>query len=872
MYDFSQKPPQDILRDLGMTDAGLDDALEEHYREKYGDNHLTGEKSSAVSHSLRRAFLNPFVIVLLLLAIIAFFTDVVYASNSSRNITTVAIIVVMLLVSGIVRFAQEMRSRKITDSLVQLVDTTVQVKHAGEWQERPSDRLVVGDIVRLEAGDRVPADIRVTKASDFFVTQSVITGESGIIEKTADVLRVPPKRIPDYTNSVFLGSTVTGGSGEGIVLAVGADTVYGGIAPENSGVKDGFDRGENSIALVLIKYMVILAPIIFIACGITKGNWIDSLLFAISVAVGIAPELLPMVITACLARGSSQMGKKMTIVKNINAMQGFGSMDILCVDKTGTLTGDVVKLEYYMDVLGNESQTALDCAYLNSYYHTGVSNHLDAAVLGARESSGMEEHFSSLTQAHEKLDELPFDYNRKFASVLLRGAEGNFLIVKGAVDEVAARCTRIAYQGEFTDIEPDGGQSVMAVVGDMLSDGMKVLAVAGKRLDKDAIQMDDEHEMTLLGYLAFFDAPKQSAAEAIKKLGELHLGVKILTGDREDVAASVCRRLGIAADNVMTGAEFDELSDNDFQIRAEQGEIFADLSPRQKADIVTTLRENGHVVGFLGDGMNDLPAIVGADVGISVDTATDAVRDSADVVLLKKDLNVLGDGVLEGRRAFANMTKYIKITASSNFGTVCAIAVASIFLPFFPITAVQFLLLTLLYDILCLALPWDKVDPEMSEWPMEWSGRTLGRFMLSFGPISTVFDILTFVFMYFVLCPIACGGGYHALGADMQAQFMALFQTGWFLESIWTQVLILHLLRTRRFPFVDSVASTPVVLVTVFGTVLFTVLAMTGVGRLLGMTALPAVYFLFLVVTVILYLLVVTIVKRIYLNHYGDLL
>ncbi len=829
-------------------------------------------RKDTIRYRLRRAFVNPFSIVLLCLAVISLFTDVIFAEPDSRNYTSVIIILCMLLVSGIVRFVQEMRTKRITDSLLGLVDTTVQVFRDGSWREVDAGELKVGDRVRVEAGDRVPADIRLSGAEDLFVSQSVITGESGIVEKTAEPVSREDIAPSERGDTLLLGSTVIGGCGEGEVFAVGPDTVYGAIAPAEPDRKRGYDLGETSIAWVLIRFMVVLVPIVFVACGLTKGNWLEAVIFALSVAVGLTPELLPMVISACLARGSYLMGKKQTVVKSINAMQGFGSMDILCTDKTGTLTGDQVQLEYYTDVFGDMSRHTLDCAYLNSYYHTGVANHLDSAILMA---AGMPEEGDRLRETasrYRKLDEMPFDYARMFAGVLLERDDERIVLVKGSVDYVLERCRFFYHRGERLEIQPEDRESVGAVAQDMLRDGMKVLAVAGRRIESDVLREDEEREMTLLGYVSFFDAPKRDAAGAIEKLKDLHIGVKVLTGDHADVAVSVCRRIGIETSRVITGVEFDALSRNDRPIAIERCSVFAELTPKQKEQIVDILQENGHTVGFLGDGMNDLPAVAHADVGISVDTATDAVKDGADVILLKKDLDVLSDGVVEGRKAFANMSKYIKITASSNFGNICAVVIASVLLPFLPMASIQLLLLNLLYDILCLVLPWDNVDGELIENPMEWSGRRLGRFMVYFGLISTVFDVVTFVFLYFFLCPMVCGGDFHALGAQGQALFISLFQTGWFLESMWTQVLILHLLRTKQLPFVQSRPSRSMVLVTIFGIALFTILTVTPPGGWFGMTMLPAGYYAFLVVVVILYLLSVTLMKRWYIKRHQELI
>ncbi len=873
IVEYACAGPQALRRDFQITNEGYDPWQVEDSRRRWGANVMAGRRADTVLYRLRRAFVTPFSMILLALAGISFVTDVLLASNFSRNLTTVFIVLGMLLVSGAVRFGQELRARRVADHLTGMIATRVRVLRDGRWQELPSTELVVGDRVRLAAGDRVPADLRLIEARDLFVSQSVITGESGVQEKQAGTLRQNEvKNVTDCANIALMGSTVTGGFGEGIVLAVGENTVYGGFSGVGAGRKDGFDRGANSIARVLIRFMAVLIPVVFAAGGLTKGNWLSAFLFALSVAVGLTPELLPMVVNACLARGCAVMGKKQTVVKNINAMQGFGSMDLLCVDKTGTLTGDVVALEYYMDVLGNESARVLELAYLNSLYHTGVQNHLDEAILRCRQMPGQKERFEGLARRHPQLDELPFDYEQRLAGVLVEGEE-NLLIVKGSLDEVCRRCSHVEYKGQRLPMGPDAAASVHAVADEMLEDGMKVLAVACKPMKGRTARPEDMQELTLLGYLAFFDAPKKTAAAAVARLRELHVGVRVLTGDQKSVAVSVCRRLGIDTDRVLTGPELEALSENDAPTRIERTAVFAELSPRQKARVVAVLRANGHTVGFLGDGMNDLPAILESDVGISVDTAAQAVKEGADVILLKKDLNVLGEGIWEGRRAFCNLSKYIRITASSNFGNIVSIVIASVLLPFFPMTAVQLLLLNLLYDLLCLALPWDHVDPEACARPLEWSGRTLGRFMRFFGPLSSIFDLLTFAWLFFVLCPAVCGGGFFQLAEEAQRlRFIALFQTGWFLESMWTQVLILHLLRTAKAPLLQSRPSRPVMLVTGLGIVLFTGLTFTPLGRLIGLTALPPVYFAFLAAMVALYLLLVSLAKGRYVKKYRELI
>ena len=872
MY-YAQQEKEVLYCDLNIKDTGYTERQAEKSREKYGSNLISGRASDTIFYRLRRAFINPFTTVLLALAVVSFITDMLQVESFSRNVTASPIIFCMLVVSGMIRFIQEMKSKKVADHLVSLLHSTVTVLREGKWTELSSSELTVGDQVRIFAGDRIPADIRLTKTADLFLSQSVITGESAVLEKTSGKISIQDScTYSDYKNIAWMGSAVMGGSGEGIVLAVGPDTVYGGFSGMISQRKNKFDQGAASIARVLLRFMGVLIPIVFVACGLTKGNWAAAFLFAMSVAVGLTPEMLPMVINACLAKGSASMGKKQTVVKNINAMQGFGSMDVLCVDKTGTLTGDIILLEYYLDILGNESERVLELSYLNSLYHTGVRNHLDTAVLKYREMPGLGEQLGRAAEQKAKLDEIPFDYERKIASILVGGEENNLLIVKGSIEEVCRRCRYVEYKGEKREKKPENSSDVHAVVDEILEDGMKVLAVAYKPVKKNNLTKEDETDLILIGYLAFFDAPKKTAADAIGKLKALQVGIRVLTGDQKSVAASVCHRLGIDTSQILTGAELDAMSEEKQIMQIENTMVFAELSPKQKAEIVETLQANGHTVGYLGDGMNDLPAMVESDVGISVDTAAEAVKEGADVILLKKDLNVLEEGILEGRKAFSNMTKYIRITASSNFGNIFSIVITSVVLPFLPITSVQLLLLNLLYDTLCLVLPWDHVDQDACSRPLEWSGRTLGRFMKFFGPVSSFFDVITFLFLYFIFCPALCGGEFAQLTETAaQTQFIMLFQTGWFLESMWTQVLILHLLRTRRIPMLQSRPSGPVMFVTTVGILFFTVLTFTPLGKIIGMMAMPVSYFGFLVGVVILYLFVVTVAKGIYVRKYKEL-
>lgn len=867
VIQYGKEPVSAVLADFHTCPDGYTEAEVTAQREQYGANRTLayGVRNSFL-YRLGRAFLNPFTLTLGVLAVVSYMADEILSGTVGRTGTMAVVLAVMLAISGIIRFVQEMRAKRIVDHLANLIATTATVRRDGVWKEIPITEVVVGDTVRFHAGNTIPADLRLTESQALFVSEAALTGESAAVSKRSESCRLA-------ASIALQGSVVVGGWGQGIVLAVGRDTAYGELAAVPHEKYRGFDRGARAIAWVFVRFMAVLVPIVFIACGLTQGNWLVSFLFALSVAIGLIPELLPLVSMACLAKGSMTMERHETIVRSVNAMQALGSLDVLCIDKTGTLTGDTVQLEYYLDIFGNESEQVLTYAYLNSLYHSGMANHLDQAILKYKQLPGKETYFAALPTKFPKLGEIPFDYERKCVSVLVAGETEDLLLVKGNIEALCQRCTSADYRGQIVPFQPTDMTNVHAVVDDMLDDGMKGLAVAYKRVPKGmACTTDLEQGLTLIGYLAFFDAPKHSAASAIAKLQELHVPVKVLTGDQEAVAISICRRLGLDT-TAMTGADIERLSPEALASRVEKTTIFAELAPPQKARLVQVLQDAGHTVGFLGDGMNDLPAMLTADVGISVHNAVEAVQQVAGVILLQKDLNVLAKGILEGRKAFCNMTKYIKATASSNFGNIFSIVIASVLLLFLPMASIQLLLLNLLYDGLCLVLPWDTVDAEVYAKPRPWTGRYLGRFMRFFGPISSVFDLLTFVFLYFVLCPAQAGASFEALlPGTQQEYFISLFQTGWFLESLWTQILILHFLRTPRIPFLQSRPAIPVLVVTLCGIAAFTILTFTSVGTALGLTMLPTYYFIFLIAIVIAYMVTISLAKRYYMQTYGPLL
>ena len=857
--------------------GGITKAEAERRRELYGENVLPSRKKKGAAARLLEAFVNPFTLILLALAAVSVVTDIVLAAEGEENYITVIVIAVMVAVSGILRFVQESRSGAAAEKLSAMITTTTCVSRKGEGKkEIPVSELAVGDEVHLSAGDMIPADLRIVAAKDLFVAQSALTGESAPEEKKAE-----PCEAGSLTNCgclAFMGTNVVSGSGVGVVAATGEDTLFGQTAKTLSAgktEKTAFEKGVNSVSHILIGFMLAMVPVVFLVNGFTKGEWLGAALFAVSIAVGLTPEMLPMIVTACLAKGSVALSKRKVVVKDINSIQNLGAMDILCTDKTGTLTQDKVVLEMHLNVEGEEDARVLCRAFLNSNYQTGLKNLMDVAVIERthelRASGEIAEE--DLTK-YQKTDEIPFDFERRRMSVAVTNGKGKtLLITKGAVEEMLAVSAFAEVGGEVRPLTGELKRGVLARASALNEQGMRVLAIAQKRLAEGAeVSAADEAEMVLIGYLAFLDPPKETTADAVARLHELGVSVKILTGDNEKVTACICRKVGLAGEHILLGSDLENLNDEQLAAAAEKASVFAKLSPAQKERVVRVLREAGHTVGFMGDGINDAPAMRAADVGISVDTAVDIAKESAGVILLEKDLTVVADGVVEGRKTYANMMKYIKITASSNFGNMLSVLIASAFLPFLPMLSVQIILLNLVYDVSCTSLPWDNVEEESLSRPAVWESRSILRFMFCFGPVSSLFDILTYILLYFVLCPAAVGAPFAASDAAAQAQFAALFQTGWFVESIFTQSLVLHMLRGKRFPSARSHASLPVCLFTFGGIALLVAIPYTPVGAAFGLIPLPAMYFAFLAAIVVGYVALTTLAKRLYVRKFGSLL
>lgn len=888
-------PTQETLGYLNTTLCGLEPGKVEENRSEYGSNKVTREKKKTLPQRLAGAFINPFTAILFCLALVSSFTDMIFPHFSlfgcvpkDFDCLTVVIILTMVFLSGTLRFVQESRSGNAAEKLLAMITTTCTVTRKGqEMAEIPLDEVVVGDIVHLSAGDMLPADVRILDAKDLFVSQASLTGESEPIEKIP-MVNETRDAITDYTNIAFMGSNVLSGSASAVVVTVGDHTLFGSMASEvaHEAVETSFSKGVNAVSWVLIRFMLVMVPLVFVANGITKGDWLSAFLFGISIAVGLTPEMLPMIVTTCLAKGAVSMSKKQTIVKNLNSIQNFGAIDILCTDKTGTLTQDKVVLEYHLNVNGEDDLRVLRHAYLNSYFQTGYKNLMDVAIIQKTEEEEADDpQLVDLSEHYVKVDEIPFDFARRRLTTVVQNRDGKTQIVtKGAVEEMLSICSFAECDGKVRPMTKELKSRILATVDDLNEKGFRVLAIAQKSNPSPAgaFGVTDECDMVLMGYLAFLDPPKESTADAIKALKAHGVTTKILTGDNDKVTRTICKQVGLKVRNMLLGSDLENMSDQELAKAAETTDVFAKLTPDQKARVVSVFRENGHTVGFMGDGINDASAMKSADIGISVDTAVDVAKESADIVLLEKDLMVLEEGIIEGRKTYANMIKYIKMTASSNFGNMFSVLAASALLPFLPMESLQLIFLNLIYDLSCTAIPWDNVDEEFISVPRKWDASSVGSFMMWIGPTSSVFDWMTYIFMYFVFCPLFVSKGVlyndlasHFAGADlvrMQTAYVAMFQTGWFIESMWSQTLVIHMIRTPKLPFIQSHASAPLTLMTFTGIGVLTIIPFTTFGRMLGFVALPTAYFAYLIPCILLYMVLATSLKKAYVRHYGELL
>ena len=857
------QPAKSVYSYLQTTRLGLTRAEVEDRRLTYGKNEVVHEQKKNPFIVFIKTFINPFIGVLTGLAIISLIIDVLMAEPGEQEWTGVVIIAVMVVCSAILRFWQEWRANEATDSLMKMVKNTCLVKRAGSGEEELDiTELVPGDIVFLAAGDMIPADMRIIESKDLFISQASLTGESEPIEKFPEVKEKQYRKgsIVELDNICYMGSTVISGAAKGIVFETGNRTFLGTIARNLTGHRatTAFDRGISKVSLLLIRFMLVMVPFVFFINGFTKGDWFEAFIFAISVAVGLTPEMLPMIVTANLSKGALSMSKKKTIVKNLNAIQNFGAMNILCTDKTGTLTCDKIVLEKYINADGSndESKRILRHAYFNSYFQTGLKNLMDKAIL----SHVKELKLEHLKDAYTKVDEIPFDFIRRRMSVVIEDKQGKRqIITKGAVEEMLSICSHTEFNGEVQALADELKVKAQKISEEMNRKGMRVLAVAQKSYIEKAgnFSVGDEKEMVLIGFLAFLDPPKPSAAEAIKQLHEYGVEVKILSGDNDIVVKAIGRQVGIDTSYSLTGPDIENMDEAILKEQVKTTTCFSKLTPLQKTQIISILQEQDNTVGFLGDGINDAAALRQSDIGISVDSAVDIAKESADIILLEKDLMVLEDGVLEGRKTFGNINKYIKMTASSNFGNMFSVMFASAFLPFLPMMPIHLLIQNLLYDISQTTIPFDRMDPEFLRKPRRWDASDLKRFMIYIGPISSIFDIVTYLVMW------------HVFGCN-NTEHQSLFQSGWFIEGLLSQTLIVHMIRTRKIPFIQSRATWPVIGMTTLVMVIGIVIPFTSFGASIGLQALPLSYFPWLVGILLSYCVLTQLVKNWYIKRFSS--
>ncbi|MFS9194407.1 magnesium-translocating P-type ATPase [Streptococcus sp. OMI633] len=872
-----QEPLESTFATYKTSALGLVDDQVEENRDTYGENVITKGQEDSMIKKIYESIINPFTVILLVIALVSFITNVWLAKPGEQDPTTSIIIVTLVLISGGIRFIQELRSDKAASNLSRMIVNTATVLRDGSEQEIPIDEIVVGDVIKLSAGDMIPADVVLIDSRDFFVQQSGLTGESDAVEKVC-LRKADSQNLDSLLESeslAFMGTNVISGRGTALVLVVGDETMMGAIEQTINTYDEptSFEREMNTISWLLIRLMLVMVPVVFVINGLTDGDWLEAGVFALSVGVGLTPEMLPMIITASLAKGSIIMAKEKVVIKKLNAIQDLGAIDILCTDKTGTLTQDEIVLEYPLDIHGDLDLSVLRRAYLNSYFQTGLKNLMDRAIINrTHKEAKKHEIVRDLDQNFHKIDELPFDFERRRMSVIVKDEDGVVsMVTKGALEEMLSVSTYVEYKGEIKRLTDEVRQEVLAEVAQLNEQGLRVLGVSYKTdLDENEIfSVEDEGDMILTGYLAFLDPPKPSAAPAIKALAEYGVTTKILTGDNEKVTQAVCEKVGLDVERILLGSEIDTMTDQELAQVVETTTVFAKLSPDQKARIILCLKNNGHKVGYMGDGINDAPSMKVSDVGISVDTAVDIAKETADVILLDKDLMVLEKGLVEGRKVYANMTKYIKMTVSSNFGNIFSLLFASIFLPFLPMAPVHLIVLNLIYDLSCIALPFDNVDKEFLKKPRIWEANSIMRFMAWIGPISSVFDIITYMLLYFLLVPMILGHGYNHGAADAAA-FIMVFQTGWFIESMWSQTMVIHMLRSPKLPFIQSRPAFSVVVTTLAAAFFVTSLPYSPLASILKLSQLNGLYFVLLFAIIVLYMLSVTVVKRIYIKKYKE--
>ena len=851
LKEYAKMNIQNILEELKTTNEGLSCVEIEEKQEEYGKNILDLKNNKTLLSRLKEAFINPFNIVLILVAIVTFFTDVIIATK--KDYLTFILIISTVIISAMISFFQQASSDKAAQKLKKMISNKIDVIRDGNQEVIDVEEAVPGDIVKLSSGDMIPGDVRFLEAKDLFIDQASLTGESNPVEKFA-ILKDNEAELTDLSNIGFMGTNVVSGSATAVIVGTGNQTYFGSMAKSLYSVneKNSFEKGVDSVSKLLIKFMVVMVPIILVINLLTKGDWWDSLIFAITIAVGLTPEMLPVIMTSTLAKGAVDMSKKKTIVKRLSSIQTFGEMNILCTDKTGTLTEDEIVLEKYMDVDGNESKRVLKHAFLNSYFQTGLKNLIDVAIIARAEKENM----NILKETYVREDEIPFDFSRRRMSVVLRDQNSKRqLITKGAVDEIMSICSYIDINGTAVELTDNLRKKAYEVYEKNNHDGLRIVAVAQKNNihSVETFGISDEQDMVLIGFVGFLDPPKKSAQEAITALKQHGVDTIVLTGDSEGVAINVCKKVGISTENCLTGKDVEEMTDKELKQKSKICHLYSKISPLQKQRIVRIYQEQGNTVGYMGDGINDSPPLKQADVGISVDTAVDIAKETADIILLEKDLNVLEEGVITGRKTFTNILKYLKMATSGNFGNMLSIIIASLFLPFLPMLPIHILIQNLLNDFAQMGMPFDNVDREYLQNPKKWNTDGLKRFMFAFGIISTVLDIICFAILWFVM-------KFNTI------EKAVLFQTGWFAFGIISQTLIIHLMRTSKIPFVTSKPSKQLVISTLTITILTLIISFTNIAIIFDLSKLPIQYGIIIILLMIVYAIIIQTYKKLYLR------
>ena len=844
----------EFIKENGFKKRGLSTEEARKNIDKYGKNELKQKKPKQWYNYFFESLFSTFNLILLGIVLVLFYTDVIL--TTPPNYANIIVILILITASTLLEFFEVYRSNKAAEKLKNLVSAKAEVVRNGKETKIPTSEVTVGDVILLNAGDLIPADLRIIEATDLFVNQSSLTGESDSVKKLVEsVQKGKIEDITDLDTICFMGTNVISGSAAGIVIKTGDDTYFGKVADTitEEKPKTAFQKGIDSVSKLLIRFMLVLIPITFIANAAKHGT-ITAFTFAVAIAIGITPLLLPVILSSSLAKGATRMSKKKTIVKRLDSIQSFGAMNVLCTDKTGTLTEDKIVLEKYLNIKGEEDKRVLKHVFLNSYFQTGLEGSIDEAVIARVKKSDLR----GIEENYEKVDEIPFDFSRRRLSVVVSDGKKKQLITKGAVEEILSICTMVDYNGEVSEITKEIKKNVLELSKELNKQGLRVVAVAQKNDIEDIkkFSVKDESKMVLIGFVGFLDPPKESAKGAIERLNKDGIRVIVLTGDNEYVTKAICDKVNINTDKIVLGSKIEKLSDAAVRRLLKKTNVFAKLSPIQKARIIRILKDAGNVVGYMGDGINDAPSMHNAEVGISVDTAVDITKETADIILLEKDLDVLTDGVVEGRKTFGNLQKYIKMAVSFNFGEVLSVLIASVLLPFFPITPIQLLVQSLLYDIGQLSIPYDNVDKEYLEKPRVWNMKSLKRFMLVMGPTSSIFDLMIFAILWFVF--------------ELRLPDAALFQSIWFSYGVVSNLVGLHVIRTSKTPFIQSNASKAVYATSIGLSIIAIIIPFTFIGQYIGLVPIPLQYFSIILCVPILYCILASFIKRRYIKKYGE--